>query len=67
MSTVTVKKPSAPEAGDYLEDGKRMVYVTGFNGVGSLMVEDATTGTPDTLTKAAALAGWRIVPRGKHG
>jgi hypothetical protein len=63
---VPLTKTAKPEAGDYLENGERMVYVTGYNNAGSLLVEDCRTGETDTLTTSAAKS-WRRVPRRKRG
>lgn len=57
---------SKPEAGDYLQNGKRLVEVKGYNRAGSLLVEDCATDEPDTITTTAAKA-WRRVPRRKSG
>jgi hypothetical protein len=57
---------SKPEAGDFLENGKRMVEVKGYNKAGSLLVEDAVTEETDTLTEEAAKS-WRPVKRRKRG
>lgn len=55
---------SKPEAGDYLQNGKRLVMVLSYTKTGALRVEDAQTEKVDTLTE---WRGWLPVKRRKRG
>lgn len=55
-----------PEAGDYLENGTRLVRVMGYDRRGGLIVEDALTEAVETMA-VSLLAGWRRVKRRKVG
>lgn len=52
-----------PEAGDYLQNGKRLVMVLSYTKTGAFRVEDAQTYKVDTLS---SLEGWKPVER-RHG
>ena len=54
-----------PEAGDYLENGEKLVAVLGYTSEGDLIVEDAMTGDAETVKADAE--GWRKVDRRKRG
>lgn len=51
-----------PEAGDYLENGTRMVRVMGYTKSGDLEIEDALTEATEVLA-TSELGAWRTVRR----
>lgn len=57
---------SKPEAGDYLENGSRLVMVLSYNKRDEVLVEDAFSDVVESLPEVK-LAEWRRVPRRKRG
>lgn len=51
-----------PEAGDYLENGTRLVEVKGYTKSGELLIEDAVTEATEVLA-VSQLSQWRRVQR----
>lgn len=59
-----MEKTSKPEAGDYLENGSRLVRVMGYTKAGELLIEDAVTEATEVL-ESSQLGSWRRVRRRK--
>lgn len=51
-----------PEAGDYLENGTRLVRVMGYTKSGELLIEDAMSESTEILA-VSLLGDWRKVRR----